>query len=213
MIAGNIRRLEEYLAKRLKSPLPGWESQKKMANIPRVREFDHQVVNKETKMGGVLILLYPRDGSIHIVLMKRTEYNGVHSGQISFPGGGAEKYDKDIVDTALREAREELSIVPSEITVAGKLSELFIPPSNFLVHPVVGITYRRPEFVPEPGEVAEVLEIKLNDLLDPSSMRHKTINIGASLRLRVPCYCLGDRVIWGATAMILTELLDILRGP
>lgn len=201
------------LRERLKHPLPGWESQQKMANVPRVLKDGKFKTDDSTKEGGVLILLYENKGIPHIVFMQRTEYEGVHSGQISFPGGGREDTDHSIEETALREAKEELAIEPAEVDIIGKLSDLYIPPSNFLVTPVIAAAKKEPRFIPEPAEVARIIELGLEDLLDEENLKYETITISSQLSMKVRCYCLDGLVIWGATAMILTEFLDILREP
>jgi 8-oxo-dGTP pyrophosphatase MutT (NUDIX family) len=201
----------ESIKKKLAKPLPGVTSQLKMAGLRRLMKDGQVVIPDDVRKGSVLALFYPTDGKIYMVFIKRTEYPGVHSGQISFPGGGWEQGDQDMVDTALREAEEEIGVRKDTIVPVGKLTDLFIPPSNFLVTPIVGYTYLRPDFKPDPDEVDRILEIPLEELLDELNIQEKDISIFPAVNLKVPCFYIDGNVIWGATAMILHELIDAIR--
>jgi 8-oxo-dGTP pyrophosphatase MutT (NUDIX family) len=201
------------LEKKLKGPLPGLAAQLKMANLKRLRRGMSMDVPPDVKQGGVLILFYPVDGSANLVFIKRSEYEGVHSGQISFPGGGQERSDSSIIETALREAKEEIGIDPGQVKPIGRITTLYIPPSNFLVTPVVGYTDVTPEFTPEPEEVDHILQVSLEDLLDERNMQEKEITIIDGLVITAPCFYIDGNIIWGATAMILSELLELIRQP
>jgi 8-oxo-dGTP pyrophosphatase MutT (NUDIX family) len=201
----------ESIEKKLAKPLPGVSSQLKMASMRRLIKDGKVIVPDDVRKGGVLALFYPTDGKIFMVFIKRTEYPGVHSGQISFPGGGWEQGDKNMVDTALREAEEEIGVIRSTVVPIGKLTDLFIPPSNFLVTPVVGFTRERPDFMPDPDEVDRILEFPLEDLLNELNIQDKDITIFPAIRLKVPCFYVDGNVIWGATAMILNELIEVIR--
>lgn len=210
----HMGKFDEFIATlklKLDGPLPGLRSQLKMASMRRNIEGGRMKVPDNVKKGGVLVLFYPIEGEIYLVFMKRTEYPGVHSGQISFPGGGWEPVDSSIVMTALREAEEEVGIDKDTVTVIGNLSELFIPPSNFLVTPVVGYTNERPEFTPDAVEVDRILEIPLRDFLDPAIFMEKEITVYPNDTFKVPCFFCDNEVIWGATAMILNELIDLIN--
>lgn len=196
---------------KMTNPLPGISSQLKMATMRRLIKEGKVVVPDDVRKGGVLALFYPSNGTIYIVFIKRNEYPGVHSGQISFPGGGWEEGDKDMVATALREAEEEIGVDRLEVTPIGNLTELFIPPSNFLVTPVVGYANERPDFSPDPEEVDRILEVSLDELLDKKTMQEQEITIFPDVRIKVPCFYIEGCVIWGATAMMLSELLDIIN--
>jgi 8-oxo-dGTP pyrophosphatase MutT (NUDIX family) len=198
------------LGQKLAGPLPGLASQLKMATLRRAIEGGRMKIPDKVKQGGVLMLFYPVNGEIYLVFMKRTEYPGVHSGQVSFPGGSREPDDRDIIQTALREAEEEIGVDRNLVTPIGRLSELFIPPSNFLVTPIVGFTNERPDFRPDPVEVAKILEIPLDLFLKEETRQIKEITVYPDLNMKVPCYYAGDEVIWGATAMILNELVDLV---
>jgi 8-oxo-dGTP pyrophosphatase MutT (NUDIX family) len=195
----------------LAKPLPGISSQLKMAGLRRYAKNGAIVIPDDVRKAAVLVLFYPYHDKIYLVFIKRNEYPGVHSGQISFPGGGMEQVDKDMTDTALREAEEEIGVKRNPVTVIGKLTDLFIPPSNFLVTPVVGYTLERPDFRPDPDEVDHILEFPLDELLNNSNVIDKEITIFPDVDIKVPCYYLDGNVIWGATAMILSELIDVIR--
>ena len=201
-----ITKLKEKLA----GPLPGLDSQLRMASMRRVIEQGRMKVPADVKKGGVLVLFYPHQEQVYLVLMKRTEYPGVHSGQISFPGGGWEPEDQNMTETALRETEEEIGVKRQLVRPVGFLSELFIPPSNFLVTPVVGYIEARPEFRPDPSEVAQIVEIPLNEFLREENRLEKNITVYPDIRMRVPCFYINGNVIWGATAMMINELIDLL---
>ncbi len=193
----------------LSKELPGEKAQLKMA--PAIRDYFKP--NIKSRDAGVLILLYPRNENIHVAFIQRTEYDGPHSGQISFPGGKSEKSDRDIIETALRESHEEIGIQPLKVKVIGQLTPLHIPVSNFMVYPIIGIYEETPEFKADPNEVKKVLEIKLIDLLNPKNCTTKSFNYG-DISFSAPIYCPYNLTIWGATAMILSEFLEIvIKNP
>lgn len=205
------------LKARLANPLPGWEAQWKMASYKLV-----EPVNKETlkhyakpeghKTAGVLALIYFKDNQWFTALMQRTPSTFAHGRQVSFPGGGIEKSDADVSVTALRETQEEFGVPAQNIQLLGRLTELYIPVSNYLVHPFVGYIDHIPSFVPDPNEVAEVLEIPLQHLLDNNRRKIKDMMLPEGIKLKdVPYFDLHDRVVWGATAMMLSELSAVLE--
>ncbi len=203
-----ISRLERALG----GNLPGREAQFRMANRNRVKRMQDINTPDDAGKASILILFYPSDANIRVVFMKRSEYEGVHSGQISFPGGRKEESDRDDVHTALRESYEEIGVPEESVKVLGKLTKLYIPPSNFLVTPVVGCTEKKPDFVPDPDEVAEIIEVDVVTLLSEKIMKNTRIQVGAGFQITAPAFCPNDYVIWGATAMILSELLILLRN-
>ena len=183
--------------------LPGEKVQNRMAPTYR-GSYSHQV---EPLRAAVLALLYPSAGKIHLVFIKRNEYDGAHSGQVSFPGGIWEPGDRSLEVTALRETREELG-VSGEIEILGSLTELHIPVSNFLVTPFVGWMDHTPEFSPEASEVQYIIETPLDALISPSS-RDKEIMRRHGQDIEAPFYKVGSEKIWGATAMMLSEVLEL----
>ncbi|MCE7946134.1 MAG: CoA pyrophosphatase [Chloroflexi bacterium CFX4] len=161
------------------------------------------------KEAAVLLMLYERAEELHFVLMRRTEYPGVHSGQISFPGGKREQ-GESAAQAALRETYEELGIALDTVEVLGNLTELYIPPSNYLVQPIVGRYAAQPCWQPKEDEVAEVIEVPLRLLFDDSLKgAEETVRYGYPFR--IVYYNLFGHKVWGATASILSELEMRLR--
>lgn len=190
----------------LQKPRPGFNAQARMSPRPRTL-----VANDESaRAGGVLLLLYPVDGRLHLVLTRRTEHLPSHKGQISLPGGARDAWES-FEETALREAHEELSLNPDGIQLLGQLTPLYIPASNYCIRPVVGYVPVRPAFRPEPCEVAEVLEVPLAKLLDPSTVREEDWHLHG-MSVRVPFFAVSEHKIWGATAMILAEFVDLVHS-
>lgn len=187
----------------LSAPLPGEEAQERMA--PTFRGAFQQV--SEPLRAAVMVLIYPRQGELFTVFIKRNEYDGPHSGQVSFPGGATEKGDSSIEATALRETREELGIT-EEINMLGTLTPLHIPVSNFLVVPVVGWCRTRPSFHPDPAEVQYLIETPVRSLLEPGSTARERIRRHGKM-IDTPYYKSGKEKIWGATAMMLSEFLQL----
>jgi 8-oxo-dGTP pyrophosphatase MutT (NUDIX family) len=191
----------------LSRPLPGRVAQMRMSTRPRpgleVRPPGHQ-----PRQGGVLILLYPKDGHLHFPLTRRTETLGDHKGQISLPGGAREG-DEPLEWTALRETHEELGVDPRSVKVLGGLTPLYIFHSDYCITPYVAARPTRPTFVPDPVEVAELLEVPLLTLLDPAIQRKEEWILHETLT-RVPFYQIGEHKVWGATAMVLSEFEAVL---
>ena len=207
-----LNNLIEGITWRIKQGLPGEEAQYKMAPASRPKS-DFYLKNKiMPKMGGVLILLYELNDEIHLALTLRKEYNGVHSKQVSFPGGKYEDQDKNLLNTALREAQEEVGIKINEIKIITKLTDLYIPPSNFLVSPYLGFSLERPIFKIDEIEVEQLIEVPINKLLDKRSQVKKEIDLQDGSKMNVPCYLIEDKIIWGATAMIISEFLELCDG-
>lgn len=202
----NIELFIDQLEMDLKSILPGSKAQYKMAPELRLENRHGYYQN-----AAVMILLYIRTGSWHTVLMKRPEYAGAHSNQISLPGGKAEEGDASLEKTALREVREETGIDDSRIRILGNLSRLHIPVSGIEVLPVVGFYPKEPDFQPDPSEVAYLIEVSLEDLLNPRNTSEIFRTLMCKL-VRVPYYKIGKEQVWGATAMILSEFLEVIRS-
>lgn len=203
--------LAERLKHSLLGPLPGATAHEPLraTSIGEIRpNFEHRT---PPKPGSVLILLYPDRGEIKFPLTKRPEYLGAHSGQVSFPGGKAEAGETPI-ETALREGEEEIGIRPGDIEILGTLSDFFVIPSNFLVTPVVGIQRSRPVFSPDPIEVVRVLEGTLSHIIRDDAVAVKDITAARIYNLRAPHFLIEDEVVWGATAMMLNELREVVRG-
>ena len=207
-----MKPLVELLRARLLSPLPGRAAQERMTG--RVRPMP-EAIPDNARDSAVLQLFYPLDNEPHLLFIRRTEDGRAHSGQISFPGGRHEPEDASLMITALREAEEEVGIVAGEVEVLGALTPLYIPVSFFMVHPFVAWTDKRPDYLPSPQEVSEILEIPLAYLLDEANKITTEVRPSSvpGLRLTVPAYQLPDgSFIWGATAMMLAELEEVIRG-
>ena len=198
------------LKKELLKGLPGTEIQWQMASSDRFIKNFPKSPGKDSREAAVLILLYPYNQSIYTVLMQRPDYNGVHSGQISFPGGKKEPEDKDAIQTALRETYEETGIHPAKVEIIGKLTSLFIPVSNTIVFPVIGWTDKKPIFNQKSEEVLFLIDADLKRFLDASIVKTKPVEIRGEM-LEVKYFDYEENTIWGATAMILNELLVIIR--
>lgn len=196
------------LIEELKKSLPGQESQMKM--IPKGRRTNISYSeNKNIKKSAVLILLFPEKDDIYIVLIKRATDGSKHSGQIALPGGKFENEDCDLFKTAVREAEEEIGVKRKDVDVIGHLTSLFIPVSNYFVQPVVGRINYKPEFIRSINEVDEIYTVKLQELKEAYTVC-KTFNINGK-QLTAPFYIINDIKVWGATAMILSEFIEVLN--
>ncbi len=200
----------DILRNRLNAPLPGAAAHLQMAPIARIEQAHLFQPNENTRISSVMLLFYPENGRLHFPMIVRPENSGVHSGQIALPGGKKDEEDEDLIATALRETHEEIGIKIDRSQVLGQLSHLYIPPSNFLVYPVVAAIEEKPSFVPSPYEVAELLSVDLYDFLEKHPRQEREIE-ARYMRAKVPCYELNDKIVWGATAMILCELHSIAK--
>ncbi|MFA0960654.1 CoA pyrophosphatase [Roseivirga sp. BDSF3-8] len=190
--------------------LPGENAQLKMSPSERRRGSFNNLERLNPRRGGVMLLLYPEGNHWYFPLIRRPQYPGVHGGQVSFPGGKLEMDETDL-QAALRETEEEIGVPAGEINVLGALSRLYIPPSNFLVSPFVGMVTHKPQFVAEPLEVAEVIEARLDHLLLAEKRKMKAIPTQAKFSIKAPYFDLEGHVVWGATAMMLSEFATILE--
>lgn len=202
----------DILLKRFKQPLPGRDAQLKMAHVTR-RLYQSFSATKPQK-AGVLALLFMKNEEVHVLIIERMQAGGdKHGGQLGFPGGKYEPNDKTLLDTAVREAEEEVGIPSTEVNVLGPLTTLYIPVSNFLVHPFVGYLNNTPKYQLQEKEVKAVLEVPLSHLMNPENKRTTDIRIGKNLILKnVPYFDVEGKVLWGATAMMLSELIEVMNG-
>ena len=199
------------LKQRLNENLPGESLQYKMApsiRRPPPSDFLKQI---NPKPSAVLILIYPKENELYTVLMQRPDYEGMHSGQVSFPGGKRENSDISILDTASREAWEEVGIDPGKTELIGPITDLYVAPSNFRITPVIAFSPQRPEFVCDPQEVAGLIETSLKNLTDPCIIKSKIMYLSDGFELDTPYYDINGKVVWGATAMILSEFIQIIN--
>ncbi|MFD1185375.1 NUDIX hydrolase [Pontibacter rugosus] len=201
----------EALRKRLQEPLPGEAAHNLMASTTRSNLKFRTKPDSQTKESAVLLLFYKDGGKIKLPLILRPVYEGVHSGQIALPGGRREEADKDFYQTALREAYEEIGINPEDVTVVGHLSDLFVFASNHMVHPVVGYMNHKPAFLTDPREVDQLIEVSLSTLLDKSIRGITNIVVSGNMEISAPYFDVDGHTVWGATAMMLSELLTIIN--
>ena len=206
-----FERLIQKLGVRLGQELPAalaHEAMRALDSSGRPPQFTHSV---PPRPGSVLLLIYPGvDGAINFPLIKRPDYTGTHSGQISFPGGKAEA-GENTIQTALREAEEEVGVHPPDVTVLGVLSDFFVVPSNFMVTPVVGYMNARPQFVADKIEVVRILEGDIRRLLPAESIHVSEIIVAKTYKLQAPHFVIDNEIVWGATAMMLNEFRTVLN--
>lgn len=188
--------------------LLGQEAQFLMAPDERIRALSEMDIEaKKPRWAGVMAVFYPNTkGETTLVLILRKTYKGVHSNQVGFPGGKAETFDESIKHTALRETEEEVGLPQSEINVVKKLTKLYIPPSNFWVQPFIGYVEQTPVFTKEDAEVEAILEVPLKEFLADKSVITQRIDTSYGTMLDVPAFYLSEHVVWGATAMMLSEV-------
>ncbi|MEI6020755.1 MAG: CoA pyrophosphatase [Bacteroidota bacterium] len=206
-----MEQLINNLKKRLKAELPGAEAQYKLAPLNRKKPQPIGELATDYRKSAVMILLcLDAEQNWYIPLIERMAYEGVHSAQISFPGGKHEDHDVDLKQTALRECDEEIGL--SNIELLGELSDLYIPVSKFLVKPFIGLNLEpNLVFKPHPREVNRVLHLPLNKLLEDKIIEWGDVPVQNGMRINVPYIGLESKKIWGATAMILSELREVLR--
>jgi 8-oxo-dGTP pyrophosphatase MutT (NUDIX family) len=167
---------------------------------------------KNAKRAGVLALFYPDlKGQTTFVLILRKTYKGIHSAQVGFPGGKLEKQDTSLQDAAVRETFEEVGVPINQIKVVCELSQVYIPPSNFYVQPFMGISKITPNFIKQENEVEAILEIPLRHFLDDKYMITNKVSTSYSIDVEVPAFKLNNHIVWGATAMMLSEIKDLLK--
>lgn len=202
----------EYVPYLAEAKLPAMAAHIKMAPLERVESLKTNVENKNPKKAAVMMLLYPKNGITHLVLIVRNSYEGVHSGQIAFPGGKYEKEDMNFSTTALRETHEEIGIRPEKMKIIKPFTPMYIPPSNFIVHPFFGICMEEICFVPDASEVARVIELPLSVFLKDEIIINAKLSTSYANDINVPAFEIEGQVVWGATAMMLSELKDVLNS-
>ncbi|SHM27327.1 NUDIX hydrolase [Flavobacterium xinjiangense] len=202
----------EYVPKLMTAELPAEVSHIKMAPLERIeslKNFDIGI--KKPKIAAVMMLFYPKNGITHLVLIVRNSYKGVHSAQIAFPGGKYEVQDEIFENTALRETHEEVGIHPNIMEIIKTFTPMYIPPSDFMVHPFLGICKEEIVFVPDPKEVANIIELPLTVFLSDAIITDTNLTTSYANDISVPAFKIEEHIVWGATAMMLSELKDVLK--
>lgn len=201
----------KILESKIKLSLPGVTAQYEMAPLGRAKSLD---LSKSYTKAAVLCLIYPKRNVWHVVFIQRSSHEkDKHSAQIAFPGGKMEDEDKSYVDTALREANEEIGLELNSVKIIGPMTTLKIPVSGFEVFPILAYASSDLNFVAQPTEVEEIIEIPLRAILDSHNRKKKAVTMASGYRLTdVPLFEFGDVVIWGATAMMLNELVHLLEN-
>lgn len=205
----NFETLAERIERRLREPLPGQHAHEPLRASPlgtTIPNFSHKT---GPKPGSVIILLHQHEGKIKFPMIKRPQYLGAHSNQVSLPGGKAELGETPI-ETALREAEEEIGVSRNTMHVLGTLSDFFVVPSNFMVTPVVATTFN-PSFHPDSREVAKILQGDIDSLIPDEAIQTKEILAANTYRMMAPHFLFEDEIVWGATAMMLNEFRIVLK--
>lgn len=193
--------------------MPGDESHFKME--PEIRKQwrdSEKIAKRKPKRAAVMALFYPNEyQETQLLLILRKTYKGVHSNQIGFPGGKVEPEDNDLEFTALRETNEEVGVLPESIEVLKQLTELYIPPSNFMVQPYLGLYAEPKPFKIQESEVEAVVEVLFSDFMDDENLIYQNLTTSYANNIDVPAFKLNGYVVWGATAMMLSEIKELLK--
>ncbi|GAA4239588.1 CoA pyrophosphatase [Postechiella marina] len=209
----NFNKFLDSISKIKNIPLPGEVSQLKM--VPPFRQElvkKQKKAKKKVKHAGVLALFYPDEiNKTKFILILRKTYKGVHSAQVAFPGGKLEPQDPSIEYAAVRETFEEVGVPIQDIEVVKPITQVYIPPSNFYVQPFIGIVKSTPNFIKQEYEVERLIEVDLKYFLEDERVILNTVNTSYSVDVEVPAFKLNNYIVWGATAMMLSEIKDLLK--
>ncbi|HOY30949.1 MAG TPA: CoA pyrophosphatase [Bacteroidales bacterium] len=197
----------DFLKVRLSKELPGKQAHFRMIPSVRLSEFDP--IPENARKSSVLLLLFEKNGHLFTILIQRPEYNGVHSAQISFPGGSFEERDISLENTALRETEEEIGIDRKRVSIIGSLTDLYIPPSNYRIKPFVAFGSSIEKFTPDQREVQEIHTVDINEFAGNKNIKSKKIRIRNGMEYDTFYYDINGLTIWGATAMILSEFAEL----
>jgi 8-oxo-dGTP pyrophosphatase MutT (NUDIX family) len=188
--------------------LPGISAHKKFYPL-RFTQTEKPI---NPKLSAVAIHLFNKNKEWYFIVIERSEYDGHHSKQIAFPGGKMDPSDSTLEETARRESIEEINIKMDHAKIVGKITPVYIPISNFEVHPYIFAHSDEPILKASIDEVNEIVFIKCSDLLDDKNLKYTDIEItkGSTMK-KVPCFTLENKIIWGATALILSEIKELLK--
>jgi 8-oxo-dGTP pyrophosphatase MutT (NUDIX family) len=199
------------ISKIKRQELRGLNVQLEMAPKERLNFDFESIQSNHPKDAAVLALFYPNhQQEMCFLLTLRATYKGTHSAQISFPGGKKDQLDANLMQTALREAHEEIGVAIDENQIIKTFTKTYIPPSNFYVTPFMGFLNKRPDFVTN-YEVEQVIDVKLSHLLNDSNMISETLSTSYMTDIEVPCFKFENHIVWGATAMILNEIKHLFK--
>ena len=202
----------KYVPKIAKESLPATIAHAKMIPPERIELLNNQDFSQITpKKAAILMLLYPKKSITHLALIVRNSYPGIHASQIAFPGGKVEEFDLSLSETALRETHEEIGIAAKKVTVIRAFTEVYIPPSNFLVSPFLGFAEEELSFTICPDEVDEIIELPLYQFLDDEIVITVNMSTSYASNIQVPAFQINEHLVWGATAMMMSELKEIIK--
>ncbi|TVZ23491.1 8-oxo-dGTP pyrophosphatase MutT (NUDIX family) [Dokdonia sp. Hel_I_63] len=194
-------------------PLPGRDVQLEMAPTERLKELEElEITKRNPRQAGVMCLFYPTpDGDTEFILILRKTYEGVHSNQVGFPGGKVELTDRNLAHTALRETEEEVGVPQSHVVISRKLTNIYIPPSNFWVQSFIGHLDHTPAFIAQESEVESLIPVPLSEFLSDDCITTQKLSTSYMDDMEVPAYKLQGHIVWGATAMMLSEVRSLLN--
>jgi 8-oxo-dGTP pyrophosphatase MutT (NUDIX family) len=208
----NFQDFLKYVPKLVGVHLPATAAHFKMVPPDRVeslKKLNFDTINP--KKAAVMMLFYPKKGRTHLVLIVRNSYEGFHSAQVALPGGKYETNDQTYANTALRETHEELGVDPKNIEIIMPFTKLYIQVSNFMVYPFLGICRHEVVFIPDGNEVVNVIELPLNDFLNDDLLVTTYMTTSYAEKIEIPAFQIDEHIVWGATAMMLSELKEVLK--
>jgi 8-oxo-dGTP pyrophosphatase MutT (NUDIX family) len=179
--------------------------------LPLLEDVTSNTFGNTPRLASVMLALYHIDNELHLPFIVRPNYDGVHSGQVAFPGGKMEETDLSAVHTAIRETYEEIGVGVAHEQVIGAMPKVYVVPSNMLVTPVIAYLDRKPEFVIDHNEVAKVLEVSISDLLNPNNHGKRQVIMPNNIRMNFPSFLVQGEEIWGATARMLSEFFKLIH--
>ncbi|MGH2667273.1 NUDIX hydrolase [Flavobacterium sp.] len=202
----------KYVPKIAKESLPASIAHAKMVPPERIELLKNQDFSeKKPRKAAVLMLFYPKKSITHLALIIRNSYPGIHASQIAFPGGKVEDFDSSLSATALRETQEEIGVSSDKVNVVRAFSEVYIPPSNFLVSPFLGFSEEELTFDLSPDEVSGIIELPLCQFLDENIVVNVNMSTSYATNIPVPAFQINEHLVWGATAMMMSELKEIIK--